>query len=97
MANWIRLDRHHFHGEMPLTAERIGNRTAAFRLLQQPLRPFDIGAGGDMQFGVRLEAREPHPAIDAVQGTLSARLEALPGEFRRGRYCAEVQYEAIRH
>ena len=75
----------------------LATRQAALRLFEQLLRPFDVGAGGDMQLGVSIEARESHLAFDAVQGPFGARLEADARKTWMPPRSPETQDEAIRN
>jgi hypothetical protein len=86
---------HNFHRQVPFAIERIGDQAAGFRLLQQLFRPFDIGAPRNVQYGVGVESREAHLALDTIQRSFGARFEALPRILRRRCDCSKAQDEAV--
>jgi RNA polymerase sigma factor RpoD-like protein len=85
-----------FQRQMTLAAQRVCDQAAALRLFQELLRALDIRARGHLQLRVRVEAREQHLAVDAIQRAHRAHVEMSPFEFRRPCNRAKSQREAVR-
>ena len=74
----------------------FATRQVDLGLFEQFLRPFDVGPRVHVKLRVRVESREAHLAVHAIQRPARACLQAHPGVFGRAGDGAEAEHEAVR-